>query len=451
MADLNQALVSKIGGLARTLADLTDAAVAQPTEVIANSMCTEIEGLGAQISQLIQQLVEDGGNDQLERQASLDSEIPAPLLRRLFSSTKRIIKEIVPKDTIRIIIQETLSLLGCDRVSLFVHDKHINMLVLNASNLQQPIRVHPGQGISGEVFSNSKMSNIPDCYADDSFDRSFDEQTGYTTRNLLTMPIVDFEEECMGVLQAINKLDAPAFSRVDEIVLERLTQHVGIALRNAEIYKAAITTSERANALLNMIQSLSQDLGVQSAIFTVAMHATQLVQADRCSVFLVDEPKQQLWSVATDSGEEIRIPKSGGIAGQCACEGKIVAVDDAYLDDRFNRDIDVETGYRTKSILAVPVKSQRSGNKDAILAVIQMINKTEFDGEVGRFDDEDKEVMETFTKFVASYIEGGSLLGGTQEKPSGEVSTVCEMCPGSTSCPVSTSAGPMVETITEEE
>jgi len=247
----------------------------------------------------------------------------------------------------------------------------------------------------------------------------------------------------MGVLQAINKLDAPAFSRVDEIVLERLTQHVGIALRNAEIYKAAITTSERATALLNMIQSLSQDLGVQSAIFTVAMHATQLVQADRCSVFLVDEPKQQLWSVATDSGEEIRIPKSGGIAGQCACEGKIVAVDDAYVDDRFNRDIDVETGYRTKSILAVPVKSQKSGNEDAILAVIQMINKTEFDGEVGRFDDEDKEVMETFTKFVASYIEGGSLLGGTPEKHSGEVSTVCEKCPAAGSS--------MVETIAEEE
>merc|ERR1712107_31480 len=150
-------------------------------------------------------------------------------------------------------------------------------------------------------------------------------------------------------------------------------------------------------------------------------------------------------------GEEIRILKSGGIAGQCACEGKIIAVDDAYLDDRFNRDIDVETGYRTKSILALPVKSQKSGNKDAILAVIQMINKTEFDGEVGRFDDEDKEVMETFTKFVASYIEGGSLLGGNQDKPSGEVNTVCEMCPGSTSCPISTSAVSMVETITEEE
>merc|ERR1719207_24256 len=129
----------------------------------------------------------------------------------------------------------------------------------------------------------------------------------------------------MGVLQAINKnqdefQEAPHFTHIDEILLENLTQHVSVALRNAEVYRAAIVTSERANALLHMIQSLSQDLGVQSMILTVTMHANELVQADRCTVFLVDEGKQQLWSVSTDDGKEIRIPKTAGIAGQCACE-----------------------------------------------------------------------------------------------------------------------------------
>merc|ERR1719238_338460 len=136
----------------------------------------------------------------------------------------------------------------------------------------------------------------------------------------------------MGVLQAINKLEGefnthPHFNRIDEILIENLTQHCSVALRNAEVYRAAIVTSERANALLHMIQSLSQDLGAQSTILTITMHANQLVQADRCTVFLVDEGKQQICSISTDSGKEIRIPKNRGIAGECATEGKLIVID----------------------------------------------------------------------------------------------------------------------------
>jgi adenylate cyclase len=251
----------------------------------------------------------------------------------------------VPKDAINIIITQTIKLLNCDRVSLFVFDRRINMLVLNASNLTVPIRVQPGQGIAGHVFTSQETVNIPDCYSDARFDQSFDKATGYHTKCLLTMPIVDFEGETMGVLQAINKKQdefssVPHFTHIDEILIDNLTQHVSIALRNAEIYRAAIVTQERANALLQMIQSLSQDLGAQSTILTITMHAGLLVQADRCTVFLVDEGKQQIWSVATDSGKEIRMPKSAGIAGECACDANLINIPDCYEDPRFNSAFD---------------------------------------------------------------------------------------------------------------
>mmetsp|Transcript_80659 Transcript_80659/g.202943 ORF Transcript_80659/g.202943 Transcript_80659/m.202943 type:complete len:470 (-) Transcript_80659:223-1632(-) len=358
-------------------------------------------------------LKEQVGNDDCSEEmleASKASEVPGRLLINLFEATKNITAEIVPKDTINIIIQETIKLLHADRVSLFVYDKRIDMLVLNASNLEQPIRVKPGQGIAGHVFKTQEIVNIPNCYEDERFDQTFDKQTGYRTNNLLTMPIVDFEGECMGVLQAINKKEFTHFSHVDEILLENLTQHVSIALRNAEVYRAAIVTSERASALLHMIQSLSQDLGVQSMILTVTMHANELVQADRCTVFLVDEKKQQLWSVSTDSGKEIRIPKSAGIAGECATEGKLIAIPDAYEDPRFNQEVDRRTGYRTKSILAIPVLRRIQQSNSRCLAVIQMINKMEFDGATGKFDDEDIQVMETFSTFVASKLEHSALL-----------------------------------------
>jgi len=337
------------------------------------------------------------------------TKVPGYALRQLFEATKRITSEIVPKETIRVIIEESLQVLDCDRISLFIYDKRIEMLVLNASDLEHPIRVRPGQGIAGKVFTSKQSVNITDCYKDARFDQSFDKETGYVTRHLLAMPIIDFEGSCLGVIQAINKHHGGhGFEPADEIMLNTLAEQVSVALHNAEFYRAAIITSERANALLNMMQSLTHDLGAQSLILSVATHAATLVRADRCSVFLIDERADELLSIATDSEMEIRIPRSQGIAGECAVENKLIVIDDAYEDARFNPEFDEKTGYRTHSIICVPVR--QPPNKTKACAVIQMINKQEFDDEIGRFDDEDVQVLETYAMFVATQLAQSSLL-----------------------------------------
>jgi len=337
--------------------------------------------------------------------------VPGYALRQLFEATKKITAEIVPKDTIRVILSESLKLLNCDRISLFVYDKRIEMLVLNASNLEHPLRVKPGQGISGTVLRTKQSVNIADCYSDARFDQSFDVSTGYKTQSLLAMPIVDFEDSCLGVIEAINKLGdgGKGFGQVDEILLGNLADQVSVALHNAEFYRAAIVTSERANALLQMLQSLTTEgLGAQSLILSVATHASTLVNADRCTVFLVDDRAGELISHTTDSAEEIRIPTGTGIAGECATENKLIVIDDAYEDARFDPEYDQKTGYHTHSIIAVPVK--RPPAKDKACAVIQMINKKEFDDEVGKFDEEDVQVLETFAMFVATQLVDTSLV-----------------------------------------
>ena len=126
-----------------------------------------------------------------------------------------------------------------------------------------------------------------------------------------------------------------------------------------------------------MLRALTQDLGPQSVILTTTMYAKELVQADRCSVFLVDNVNNTLYTVSTDTGKVFRIPKTKGIAGQCATGNELISIKDAYQDERFNPAPDKASGYRTTSILAVPVTSD-----DTVLGVIQLINKIEFDGEV---------------------------------------------------------------------
>jgi GAF domain-containing protein len=358
-------------------------------------------------------------------------------VHRLFAVTRKITSEIVPQDTIDIIIQETIGLLGCDRVSLFVLEKKSNMLKIYASNLSVPIMVSLGQGIAGSVFQSKILVNIANCYKDKRFDKTFDQKSGYVTRSLLAVPILDFDNAAVGVLQAINKVDpdkpvddkpvgtrAMPFARNDEKVLQHLSQHVGIALRNAEVYREAITVSERATGLLNTVQSLSQDLGIQSLLLTITMHANKIVSAQRSTVFLVDEAKNQLWSVSTDTGVEIRIPKAAGIAGECCIEGKLINIPDAYADPRFNQAFDKKTGFKTQSILAIPmfddpakVSHRKNPDDSGVIGVIQMINKVSFDGQLEFFDEADVEVMELFAKFIGPKLANSSSL----KKDSGAV------------------------------
>merc|ERR1711865_1067741 len=274
-----------------------------------------------------------------------------------------------------------------------------NMLKIHASNLSTPISVSPGQGIAGSVLQTKEMVSIPNCYKDNRFDKTFDQKSGYITRSMLVVPILDFDKAAIGVLQAINKIDPlepveedkPAgtrsmpFTRNDEKILQHLTQHIGIALRNAEVYREAITVSERATGLLNTVQSLSQDLGIQSLILTITTHANKIVSAQRSTVFLVDEAKDQLWSVSTDTGVEIRIPRTAGIAGGCATEGKLIMIPDAYADSRFNQAFDKKTGFKTQSILAIPMFDEAASfgrpAGTGVIGVIQLINKVCYDGQ----------------------------------------------------------------------
>ena len=96
-------------------------------------------------------------------------------------------------------------------------------------------------------------------------------------------------------------------------------------------------------------------------------------KADRCTVFLYDKEKDELWSkiaLGLDS-QEIRFPASKGLAGHVVKTGETINIRDAYADERFNPEIDKQTGYKTQSMLCMPIR-----NLDhKIIGVLQVLNK----------------------------------------------------------------------------
>jgi GAF domain-containing protein len=137
---------------------------------------------------------------------------------------------------------------------------------------------------------------------------------------------------------------------------------------------------------------------------------------------MLDLQRGELWSVSTDTGKEIRIPKDKGIAGECARDKKVINIPDAYQDTRFNSTFDKASGYHTQSILAVPILTEETdddGLKEMRLyGVVQLINKTEFDGQVGIFDEDDVNVIETFATFTGTKLRTSSLFRTAKAKDS---------------------------------
>lgn len=138
-------------------------------------------------------------------------------------------------------------------------------------------------------------------------------------------------------------------------------------------------------ALVKIGQAVAAEKNIDVLIRTIAEETKTALNADRCTVYLYDKEKNELYSkVATgiDDIKELRIPADKGLAGHVAQTGETINIKDAYKDKRFNSEVDKKTGYKTKTILCMPIKNFNQ----EIIGVFQVLNK--FD-ETFTIDDED--------------------------------------------------------------
>jgi adenylate cyclase len=135
----------------------------------------------------------------------------------------------------------------------------------------------------------------------------------------------------------------------------------------------------------------------------------ELLDAERASLFLVDQDRGEMTlCVSQDlaAGETVRIPIGSGIAGAAAASGRPVRVADAYEDPRFNRNVDVKTGFRTRSVLCLPLHDS-SGN---VFAVTQLLNRRD-----GRpFDEDDEARYADFAGPLGVLLESLVAMGGVE-------------------------------------
>ncbi len=171
--------------------------------------------------------------------------IPAQQMRLVLEVSRQLAVTTQLDPLLELICRSANSLLEAERCSIFLYDRTRDELWTKVAMGASEIRVPAGAGIVGLVFRSQEIVNIPDAYADDRFNRSVDQKTGFRTRNLLTAPMFDAGGKPVGVLQAVNKRQQDGFfDAADEMLCQLLADQAGVAIQRYHLQQTAIQTVE---------------------------------------------------------------------------------------------------------------------------------------------------------------------------------------------------------------
>jgi GAF domain-containing protein len=143
-------------------------------------------------------------------------------------------------------------------------------------------------------------------------------------------------------------------------------------------------------------KKLAQLDRIETALPTIAEEAKAIVNAERCSIFILDRANNMLWTKLSDGIGRIAIGLNSGIVGDTAHSKKGQIVNNPYEDSRFLAKIDAKSGFVTRNILAIPIFNSRQ----EVIGVIQMLNKYH-----GDFNETDEGIMNFFANYVSGTLE----------------------------------------------
>ncbi|PZQ57829.1 MAG: hypothetical protein DI570_19370 [Phenylobacterium zucineum] len=205
------------------------------------------------------------------------------------------------------------------------------------------------------------------------------------TNGLIVQDRAGFDLPAMGILVLV-------FSHI-VILAERWTLSIDVAEQ----------TAGDLRRLLDVNAAITSEMELEALLAKIVQVTSKIIHADRSSLFLHDPRTGELWSLVAEGLEtrQLRFPAHMGLAGACFASGEPINIQNAYDDPRFHREVDEITGYRTSSVLTIPVTA-RDGRR---LGVMQALNRQDRP----HFSDGDVERMGAFAAQAAIAIDNATL------------------------------------------
>ena len=206
------------------------------------------------------------------------------------------------------------------------------------------------------------------------------------------------------------------FTSTDASWMDALKQPLTDALESAQrkeqtrLNRLQIATAQRrAHSIMTITNAIAQRLPAEQLFQTVVQQAVSLLNCDRATMWLLTPSRDKLWSMVAPVGKiksliRLEVPISHkSLSGSCVLNDEVINLPDAYDDARFDRRFDKQTKYTTRSMLMVPITSERTQD---VLGCLQCLNKQTADGvdEGVRFEQADIELSQAFASIAAVAI-----------------------------------------------
>lgn len=297
-------------------------------------------------------------------------------------------------------------------------------------------------GITGHAATSDEIIRLTEPGKNPHYNRKIDSSELGKPENMLCIPVhCDVKKDCsapqktIAVFQALRYApNYTPFSDRDVKILVRLGEFCGNLIKNLATfdriqnkYSSTNSALKRYRALVKVSKALASGVHLKSIVSTIVRQVPELLNADRCTLYLVDNKSLVVaressagrarnlshWFFGQTNAPELpfkegehefRLPIDKGLAGTVATTGQTINIPDAHQDQRFNPDIDMQTGYRTRSMLCVPMYDSNTGK---VTGVIQVINKSLLfeDG----FDKHDEILLKNFCAQAALAVRNSKM------------------------------------------
>lgn len=165
-------------------------------------------------------------------------ELAEKRLRSLVDISRSLSKEVELSTLLAVVARRTSEAIGVERTSVFLHDRERRELwTVVAEGEPREIRIPEDAGIAGWVVARGEPAIVSDVTDDPRWNKDVDRKTGYTTRNILCVPMDDAQGERLGVFQCLNRMDG-GFTEDDVKFLQAIASQAAIYIQNARLLEA---------------------------------------------------------------------------------------------------------------------------------------------------------------------------------------------------------------------
>lgn len=254
------------------------------------------------------------------------------------------------KETKEMIIEKTMNLLesitNCDRATLYRADhKKQRVFSIYSKSLKEKISLPMNRGLCGYSISNCQVHNTADAYEDYRFDSSMDLLTGYKTKSVLTVPIVDADGVVINAVQLLNKKDWNPFNQLDIDSSKICGTICSCLITNVLLNDNLNLITKKTTNFYSSVPEILNNDDYESALSQVLKSIREITESDKVIIYLGDTAKEVFIPVAFEYENKYQLAPdnlsiASGVAASCKRSLSTFFINDISKDGRVDSNVD---------------------------------------------------------------------------------------------------------------